>query len=213
MVVCRLDHIIITAHSLEAGGEWAGEQLGVKPQTGGAHPCMGTHNFLLRLGEAMYLEIIAINPDAARPTRPRWFGLDSLAPEARPCLAGWVARTDDIQQSASIASEVLGQVESMSRGALEWLISIPEDGSLPLSGVAPSLIQWQTTPHPASKMQDMGCELVALELRYPEPQRVEKLLSHLQIDEPGVALTTAKAVTPRLVAHVRTPGGIRTLGA
>jgi TusA-related sulfurtransferase len=36
---------------------------------------MGTHNCLMQLGEAMFLEIIATDP-AASPQRRRWFALD-----------------------------------------------------------------------------------------------------------------------------------------
>jgi hypothetical protein len=193
------------------GSQWIFDHLGVRPQQGGEHPRMGTHNVLLRLGEAMYLEVIAINPSAPKPSRARWFALDALPTEAEPQLAGWVARTEDIRKSAVDASEMLGTVESMSRGSLEWLISIPEDGSLPLGGVAPMLIQWQTASHPALGMQDQGCELLALELLHPCPERISELLGSLAVAEPGVSVSVAVAAAPSLVAHVRTPLGMRSI--
>ncbi|WP_393939598.1 VOC family protein [Piscinibacter sakaiensis] len=60
---------------------------GCAPEGGGAHPHMGTHNRLLRLGDHCYLEVIAIDPAAPPPARARWFGLDRLAPDAAPRLA------------------------------------------------------------------------------------------------------------------------------
>ena len=45
-----LDHITVTAWSLEAGAVFVRDALGVLPQSGGAHPRMATHNMLLRLG-------------------------------------------------------------------------------------------------------------------------------------------------------------------
>lgn len=48
---------------------------------------MGTHNLMLRLGDSSYLEIIAINPAAPAPGRPRWFALDRLAGDGSPRLA------------------------------------------------------------------------------------------------------------------------------
>jgi hypothetical protein len=45
---------------------------------------MGTHNRLLKLGEGFYLELIAIDPQAPPPGRPRWFGLDRLELPVRP---------------------------------------------------------------------------------------------------------------------------------
>ena len=43
---------------------------------------MGTHNALIKLGPALYLEIIAIDPDGTAPPRPRWFELDTPAMQA-----------------------------------------------------------------------------------------------------------------------------------
>jgi len=47
--------------------------LGVTIPFGGVHPLMGTHNHLLRLGAALFLEIIAPDPAAGPLPRPRWF--------------------------------------------------------------------------------------------------------------------------------------------
>ena len=42
---------------------------------------------LLRLGDAMFLEVIAPDPQAVSP-RPRWFALDTLGPGSAPALSG-----------------------------------------------------------------------------------------------------------------------------
>ena len=63
-----IDHLVVTACSREAGSAWIAERLGVAPRLGGEHAKMGTHNALVRLGETIYLEVIAVNPDAARPS-------------------------------------------------------------------------------------------------------------------------------------------------
>jgi len=212
-MVCRIDHITITSPSLEVGSELVYERLGVRPQRGGEHPRMGTHNQLLRLGDSIFLEVIAVNAAAPKPLRERWFELDVLAPEAEPRLACWVVRTEDIRKSVAEAPEALGVVEPMSRGTLEWLISIPEDGSLPLDGVAPTLIQWPASTHPAGGLQDQGCQLVALELLHPHPARVSELLRCLGVVESGVPVSVCEAGTPGLVAYIRTPLGLRTIGA
>lgn len=209
---CRIDHITVTAPSLETGSAFVHGCLGVRPQAGGEHPRMGTHNMLLRLGAEMFLEVIAVNPRAPGPPRPRWFALDGLAHDAAPRLACWVARSGDIREAIGAASEDLGAVEPMSRGALDWLISIPEDGSLPLGGAAPALIQWHTAAHPAAGMQDMGCTLAALDILHPQPQRLRDLLAGLGLSEPGVRVSVVEARTPGLSAHIRTPSGMRTIG-
>ncbi|MFC4299142.1 VOC family protein [Castellaniella hirudinis] len=206
-----LDHLAITAFSLESGTAFVADALGVSPQAGGEHPRMGTHNQLLRLGDTLYLEVIAPNPAAPAPGRPRWFGLDTLGAGSSPALSAWVARSTDIQATAAAAAEPLGPVESMSRGALDWLITIPADGSVPLDGVAPALIEWRADAHPASRMEDRGCALALLELFHPDPDRVSRLLSSLELDAPVSVRRAGPGAAARLVAHIDTPHGRRTL--
>src|SRR5262249_53180740 len=78
----QLDHIAIAADSLAAGVAYAEAALGVKIPYGGAHPLMGTHNHLLRLGDNVFLEIIAPDPAAGPLTRRRWFALDDAVVRA-----------------------------------------------------------------------------------------------------------------------------------
>jgi hypothetical protein len=123
-----------------------------------------------------------------------------------------VACTEDINESISTVSEKLGRIEPMSRGSLSWLISLPEDGSLPLGGTAPALIQWHTSAHPAASLQDQECSLGALDLLHPEPKRLSALLSSLCFSESSVSVSIIESPVPALVAHIRTPQGIRTIG-
>ncbi|KQU68395.1 MULTISPECIES: VOC family protein [unclassified Rhizobacter] len=210
---CQLDHLTITAPTLAQGAAFVRDALGVEPQPGGEHPRMGTHNLLLRLGEGLFLEVIAVNPGAAAPTWPRWFALDTLRPDAPPRLSNWVARTDDIERSAAAASEALGRIETITRDALQWLITIPADGSLPLDGIAPALIEWQTPPHPASRLQDRGCTLQGFEAFHPEPGRVTALLATLGLAQAVRVSPLPAGAAPRLVAQILTPTGPRTIGA
>ena len=213
MAPCHIDHITITAPSLEIGAKFVRETLGVTPQSGGEHPRMGTHNLLLRLGDSLFLEIIAPDPAAPRPDRARWFALDSLQADAPPRLSTWVARTNDIHATGANSSEGLGNIEPMTRGALNWLITIPGDGSLPLDGIAPTLIEWQAEPHPATKLEDLGLSLVRLELFHPEPDRISTLLKSIEFEGPVSLSLLSGSVAPYLVAHINTPTGLRKLSA
>lgn len=208
---CQIDHIIITAPNLAVGVEFVRRSLGVMPQVGGEHPRMGTHNLLLRLGHSIYLEIISRNPNAPKPERPRWFALDSLKADTPPRLATWVARTTDIVSTLAACSEPLGNVEPMSRGRLNWLITIPSDGSLPFNGIAPTLIEWHTEAHPATKLQDVGCSFVRIEAFHPEAAKISALLKSISVEgEISVApLPTGKQ--PYLVAYIQSPSGLRKL--
>ena len=209
MAKLTFDHLVIGAASLAQGVDWVADRLGAALPPGGSHPRMGTHNRLTALGPARFLEVIAIDPAAEPPPRPRWFALDDPAQKARlerrPRLLTWVAATDDIEASlarASAAGAELGRPVEMTRGDLTWLISIRDDGALAEGGTLPALIQWSDRAHPAGAMTDLGLRLERLELRHPEPTRLDAVLQAIGAD----ALTTiVRAKAPSLRALLRTP--------
>lgn len=209
--VCHIDHITVTAPTLESGVAWVRARLGVTPQPGGTHPRMGTHNCLLRLGDSIFLEVIAPDPSAARPNRPRWFDLDHMTPATPPRLAMWVARTADIRTTVSACPEALGEIEPMSRGNLDWLITVPLDGHLPFDGCAPALIQWHADRHPATGMVDSGCTLAQLELFHPQAERLLRILAAIGFEGEAAVRPEPGYGKAFLRAHLRTPKGIRTL--
>lgn len=212
MLHAEIDHIAITAPSLEAGKEYVSRVLGISLQMGGEHPRMGTHNCVLKLGEKLYLEVIAVNPNAAQPVRPRWFQLDQPDASQAIRLATWIARTDDIRAAMAASPVELGVVEAMSRGQMNWLITIPSDGSLPLHGVAPALIQWPADVHPASNLPESGCSLLRLEGFHPEAERIIKLLDAIGFEGGFHVAELPSNTQPYLVAHIQTPNGVRELG-
>lgn len=204
----RLDHLVVTAPTLAAGVAYVQAQLGVALQPGGSHARMGTHNCLLKLGPSTYLEVIAVDPEAGVPGLPRWFGLDRREPAPR--LATWVARTSDIQAAAA-GFPGYGRIEPMARGSLRWAITLPGQGGMPFDGVGPSLIQWHTEPHPAAALAEAGCSLAGLAGCHPQAEAVQALLRTIGFQDAG-KVTIRPGDLPGLVAHIRTPAGLRTLG-
>ena len=172
---------------------------------------MGTHNCFVRLGERLYLEVLAADREAPPPGRPRWFQLDQ-PDSVRACrLATWVVRTDDIRAAAAASPVPLGNVEQMSRGQLNWLITISADGSLPLAGVVPTLIQWPTETHPADTLQDTGCRLLRLEGFHSECDKVSAMLKAIGFEGEFAVSSLPPGQPPHLVAHIQTPAGRRRL--
>jgi hypothetical protein len=212
----QLDHIVITAPSLEVGVDYVRQALGVTPQMGDehrrVHQRMGTHCYLLKLGEKSYLEVISVNPKAPPPQRSRWFALDHVGPDEPPRLATWVARTDDIEAAASASPIPLGSVEPMSRNQLHWHITVPEDGSLPCQGIAPTLIQWAPGAHATTTLEDLGCSLVRLEGFHPDAEGVSAMLAAIGFEGEVLLRPLPRGDQPYLVAHIRTPMGLCQVG-
>jgi len=202
-----LDHIVVTAPTLEAGIEHVRACLGVEVPPGGAHVQMGTHNRLMRLGEDEFLEIIAVDPAAPAPGRPRWFALDRYRSKP-PRLRTWIARTPDLDASLAAAAASVGVATEITRGALSWRISIPDDGSMPLEGAHPMIIEWPGAPFPGAAMADLGCRLVRLSIEHPNADEIADRLAPVFTDE---RVTFRESAECRFSAEIQTPHGVRTL--
>lgn len=202
----EFDHIVVIARDIEAGLDHVAAQLGLRLPPGGAHPLMGTHNHLVRLGEDTFLEVIAPDPAAAPPARPRWFTLDT--PPEVPRLAHWVVRTTDMAALHPRLPAACGPAIPVTRGDLHWLLTVPEDGSLPEGGTFPSLIEWGTDPLPPRAMPEAGLSLAQLRIGHPEPERLSALLAPV-IDDPRI--TVEPAAAPQLTALIDTREGPKAL--
>lgn len=209
----RLDHLVVTCPDLDRGVAWIEDAFGVTAGSGGAHPAMGTHNRLLRLQGSTYFEVIAPDPSAPHPGRPRWFGLDDLAPDAPPRLSAWVVAVDDLDASASRIDPALGPVTPMSRGPWSWRLTVPADGRQPLDGLAPVLIGWPPGRHPTEAMPDSGLRFAGLTLSHPQPGAVRDWLARLgPVADTAIEVVPADAGRPPvLAARFLTPTGPVTL--
>lgn len=210
--LATLDHLIVAAATLADGIDWVAAVAGAAPVPGGKHATMGTHNALLRLSASTYLEVIAIDPDAAKPARRRWFDLDDIALQAelseQPRLIHWVARTDDIEAACAACPLPLGTIHALQRGDYRWRITIPDDGARPGRGLVPTLIQWDVPTHPAATLPKSNVTLAQLAGTHSDPAPLRAALAALGLGD-AIAITFDRET--RIAAMLRTPRGTATL--
>jgi len=221
----ELDHLVIAARTLEEGERFIAGKLGIEMTGGGAHPLMRTHNRLLNLWGGAYLEVIAVDPDAAaiETPRPRLFALDD--PEQRerletgPQLVHWVVRVNRPKLLArwqAQYSQRIPAVVPLTRGAYTWDLTVPVDGTFPAwqgagDGLLPSLIQWDTPQHPSAALPETGIALKSLTGFHPRAHLISEQLAWLGASHLMQVEVTAGA--PVLVAEFELPdGSIVTLG-
>ena len=201
-----LDHIVMGAADLATATASIEARLGIDFAPGGEHPLMATHNTLLRLGDEAYFEIIAANPAAESP-RPRWFSLDSPATKARlaagPAPLCWVLGVTDIRAAVDVCGYDPGRIITMSRGDLQWQLTVADDGSLAGAGVLPVLIEWPGGRNPAGRLPKTPVRLGRLTLTHPQSAMVEDVLNRLGVG--GVA--TVSTGDPMLAFHLEAPHG------
>ncbi|MEJ7668293.1 MAG: VOC family protein [Casimicrobiaceae bacterium] len=205
------DHLVVAALTLREGCDWVEDRLGLRPQPGGQHVAMGTHNALLSLGPRLYLEVIAIDPNGIAPRRSRWFDLGeprltALLTEGAQ-LIHWVARTDVLDAAVTRLPE-LGAPMPMTRGDFRWRITVPDDGHRPGRGLVPTLIEWSGERRPTDTLDETYLRLIAIAGEHPEPAQIRSALATLGLSE---TMKVTYGRSPRLAAMIRTARGIATL--
>lgn len=200
----RLDHLAVTAESLEAGRAHVEAALGLHLQPGGQHPHFGTHNLLLGLEDGLYLEVIAIDPGAPAPAYPRWFDLDRFSGEPR--LRTWICAVDDLD-AALLRHPGAGQAVDLARGDLRWRMAVPGSGVLPMDNLFPALIEWQGAAHPAARLAPSGARLSRLVVSHPEAAALKAMVGP-ELQDARVAFETGQT---GLRAEFETPHGLRVI--
>lgn len=204
--MAEIDHIVLGARTLEEGAEFVERHLGVRPEPGGKHEGFGTHNMLLGLGPACFLEIIAPDPDQPDPPHARPFDLDDPAIhtmlEAEPRLLAWVARTPALDAVVARLGPRAGDVKAMKRGDLSWRMAFPPQRQ-DMDNLVPALIQWDGRSA-AQHLKDSQVRLIALEAEHPEAEAVRAALRERGLEE---ALRVRQSPHARLVARLRRPDG------
>jgi len=197
----ELDHIAVLGETLPQAVAHTEGALGLALGGGGRHARFGTHNRLLGMAPGLYLEAIAIDPEAPAPRDARWFGLDGFSGPAR--LDKWVCRVDDLD-AALAALPMAGRRVDLERDGLRWSMAVPEDGALPFDGVFPALMQWHTDRPPGISLPASGVTLERLHVAHPDAGSLETLLApHLD----ARFIRFVEAPSPGLTASLSGPSG------
>lgn len=156
----ELDHLVVACATLVQGDAWLRELAGVPSAPGGSHSGWGTHNRVLRLDAGTYLELIAPDPAQPEPALPRPFGLDDPALRervaVRPRLVHYVCRVPALDAIADLdLGYDAGPIMAMTRGALSWRITMPQDPAsaarrwTDAGRLQPTLIEWPAARRPS----------------------------------------------------------------
>ncbi len=180
----RLDHLVYVVPNLEKAMVKLEALLGTPFNYGGRHLQQGTHNALLRLGPAAYLELLAIDPDNTTIAPPRWMGVDQVT---SPQFTRWALRSPQLEQDCQLlqaAAPLMGQLRQGQRQKsdgrlLQWQLSMP----LPFPAVEllPFLIDWSKGNHPADDLP-ATCQIQKLEAIHPQATKTQKVFDALNID-------------------------------
>ncbi len=199
----KLDHIVWLARDLDAAcGEFQ-DKTGVAPMYGGRH-ASGTHNALVALDTACYLEIAAPQPGVT--SGHPWVEAALKRPE--PHLYAYCMRPETTLEALASRARaasipVLGPhpgSRTMPDGReIHWRLLIPMVAGS--AGTVPFFIDWTDSRHPALDAPK-GVSLAGFSVSHPEGSRIEPLLA---VVAPGVRFETTTG--PSLVAKLKSPGG------
>jgi len=206
-----IDHLVFGCNDLQDGTSFLEQTLGVGFAGGGKHTLMATHNRLLKLQDSIYFEAIAIDHEAVQKHggigRKRWFSLDEdrtkqrLAQSPRPLT--WVVAVDDIYAASSKCGYDAGKITTMTRGDLEWMLTIAEDGALVEDGLLPGFIQWPGGLNPANRLPENGTTLQKIVLVHPRPDFISAAIGRVGIED----FIEVRSGSVELIFELKAPDG------
>ena len=168
----KLDHIVLGANTLQEGTDYVEKKLGLSLSEIGYHHHMGTHNRVIKIGENIYLEVLAIDPNANKPKHFRWFNLDIEEQQARlkisPQIIGYVIENENPDML-----KFYNPFFEASREDYRWEFAMPKcnnnqiKNELIESGLVPSLIKWKSQK-PVDQMVDNYFELEKFQIELTE---------------------------------------------
>lgn len=202
----ELDHILWAGADLGQMIDHFEKASGVRTSLSGSHPGNGTRNALADLGDEIYLELIATDPEQS--LIGNWG--EQLKSFAQPRLYMFAVRTDQIENDVEDLRELglsVPEIRSMSRahpslGDMTWRAAMAFEHDL---GCAmPFLIDWGGRPNPSSTSAK-GCKLLEFSVFHPRAAQVSKIYNAIGLDLP------CQEGPPGLKARLSSPAGEITL--
>lgn len=196
-----VDHLLWASAELEVAVRALEGRTGVRAAYGGAHPELGTHNALARLGERQFLEVLA--PDPGLKAGPLAHQLARLrAPVLLMWAAGGVgaAATAARAEAAGYRATVVpGERRRPTGQPVRWTnVFVSGHGA---GVLVPFFIEWHEGGHPADDAP-AGLALASFAIETPRPESLGAVLSALDVE-----VTIREAEQDRLVATLDSPRG------
>ena len=192
----RIDHVIVGVADLESGIADLERRTGVRAVIGGVHPGRGTRNALMSLGDGVYLEILAPDPDQA---------IDNEATRELRALAaltpiGWAVSANDESAIRSVLADAAiatSQPEPGSRAKpdgsiLRWITFGYDKLDDPL---APFFIIWASPELHPSRTSPGGCTLAAVQIATDGANMLARAVAPLKLN---VSVAPGKGDSMRL---------------
>jgi hypothetical protein len=198
----EFDHFIYGGRELEPMRRSFASLAGVEAAPGGRHPGLGTHNALTSLGDGVYLELLAVDPE-----QPRGGDMSArLQTFSTPHLFAYMFKGSDLEAAQKVLerhgidSDLFDASRRRPDGAvLRWRLLVPRDNSL--GDFVPKFIDWMDTPHP-SRTTAPGCRFESFSMGHPQSGELDGLLREL-----GAEMTVQHADRPYMHLKIETPRG------
>jgi len=203
-----LDHFMYAASDLDVLREQFHRLTGVSADQGGVHPGLGTRNALASLGQGVYIELIAPDPEQNVPDS--WGALFKNFSQAQ--IFTYVVKCADIElcqeqlTALGYKTELINASRKTPTGQLiRWRLLLPETNRF--SNFFPIFIDWLDSKHPSETVVT-GCELAGFELGHPEAAELSRVFAALAIE-----VAVVYADRPYFQARLVTPQGFVVLNS
>ncbi len=183
MTNLQIDHFMWGAPDLDEGIREAERLFGVQAALGGSHPGLGTRNALLSLGAAVYLEIIAPDPEQRLEGTfgERLGSLDACA------VITWAVGSAELgalslelaERGFACRGPVRTRRATPEGDLLEWDLLFPDAPGY--AGTFPFFIDWLICPHPAAHNPSAG-SFRALNITLPQAAELAATLTSLGLE-------------------------------